>query len=92
MISTGKVFEIVLNEQAVNVEIYLSGKIEIYKVHLKAGSFFLTKSKDAEKRDFWTSLPQGKQEFAEKIGELIDRAQVKAPKGNNSTDIQPTLF
>lgn len=65
------------------------GKQEIMKVFLPE-VLFITKARDADQYDFWTSLPQGRQKLAEEIGELVDDANERRQKDNNS--FQSSLF
>jgi ribosomal protein L18 len=67
-------FEIVYEKQTLKVEIIRSGKSVVYKItnDKKPGVFFVTRAMDAEKKFFWTSLPEGRQEHAARIGLLIE--------------------
>lgn len=67
-------FEIVYEQQTLKVEIIRSGKSVVYKItnDKKPGVFFVTRAMDAEKKYFWTSIPEGRLEIAAKIGVLIE--------------------
>lgn len=67
-------FEINYEEHTLQVEIIRSGKSIIYKItnHKKPGVFFVTRAMNAEKNYFWTSIPEGRLELAEKMGALIE--------------------
>jgi len=67
-------FEIIYGEHTLQVEIIRSGKSIIYKItnEKKPGVFFVTRAMNAEKKYFWTSIPEGRLEIAEKIGTLIE--------------------
>ncbi len=87
---TGRAFNISYQNQATKVEVYTIDRREVLKVHLPE-PLFITKIKDKDKYDVWTSLPQGKQKLAEDIGELVDKVDVKEGRqSNNGT--QSTLF
>lgn len=67
-------FEIVYEQHTLKVEIIRSGKSVIYKItnDKKPGVFFVTRAMDAEKKYFWTSIPEGRLDLAARIGILIE--------------------
>jgi hypothetical protein len=87
--NTGQAFNIVYKGNTIKVEVHSAGKQEILKVCLP-DILFITKSKDFDQYDFWTSVPQGRQQLAEEIGELIDNLNDKRKTDNNS--LQTSLF
>ena len=89
MIYSGKTFTISYQNSPVTVEVYTIDKREVMKVLLPS-PFFITKAKDKDNYSFWTSLPQGKQQLATEIGELIDSKSAENINKNNST--QTSLF
>jgi len=71
-------FEIVYEQQPLQVEIMRTGKSVLYKITNanKPGVFFVTRAKDAEGHFFWTSVPEGRLDLAASIGALIEQ-QIK---------------
>lgn len=47
----------------------------VYRIEFSDGrkSLIITKAVNSWSKDFWTSIPQGRLEEAESIGELIDK-------------------
>jgi hypothetical protein len=86
---TGRAFNIIYQGNTVKVEVHEVGKQEIMKVHL-SDVLFITKGKDIDRYDFWTSIPQGRQQLAEEIGELID--DLKEQRDKDDKSFQTSLF
>ena len=65
-------FEIEYNGKQVVVESVESGKYVVYLARFKdQPALMLTRATDRNGARFWTSVPEGRQELAEEIGELI---------------------
>lgn len=67
-------FEIIYGQHTLKVEVIRSGKSVVYKItnDKKPGVFFVTRAMDAEKKYFWTSIPEGRLDLASSIGVLIE--------------------
>jgi len=65
-------FEVFHKEKTVKIEAVSIGGQSLYKVMFSdRPAMFVTKAKDFNAAKFWTSVPEGRQELAEEIGELI---------------------
>jgi hypothetical protein len=81
MQSTGITYQDVFQGQPITIEVMAILRKKVYRCTFADGQFFfLTKVESSASGDFWTSLPQGKQELAEAIGPLIDNHIAPAPK------------
>ncbi|MBS1585492.1 MAG: hypothetical protein JSS82_08080 [Bacteroidetes bacterium] len=87
MDATNRTLTITIQGEQVKIEGYKSGKLDLFKVNLTK-PFYVTKIKGADGYYVWTSVPQGEQELAETIGELID----KALGSNGKSSEQQSLF
>ena len=96
MQSTGVIYREVYEGGPISIELMMVGRKKVYKTTFADGSFFfLTKVESVTSGDFWTSLPEGKQQLAERIGPLIDKHLAPTPK-SKATKVPPpkppTLF
>ena len=67
-------FEVIYKEKAVKIEAVSVGGQSLYKVIFSdMPAMFVTRAKNFNASKFWTSVPEGRQELAEKIGELITK-------------------
>ena len=65
-------FEVIYKEKAVKIEAVSIGGQSLYKVIFSdMPAMFVTRAKNFNASKFWTSVPEGRQELAEEIGELI---------------------
>ncbi|MDP4249563.1 MAG: hypothetical protein Q8918_05555 [Bacteroidota bacterium] len=68
-----KMFDIEIDGQKIRVEEYHDGKNIYFGVFiLGLDIFVITRATDFKGKRFWTSIPEGHQEKAEKIGKLIE--------------------
>lgn len=67
-------FEVIYKEKVVKIEAVSIGGQSLYKVLFSdRPAMFVTRAKDFNTSKFWTSVPEGRQELAEQIGELITK-------------------
>ena len=66
-------FEVEQRGQIIKIEVSSIGGQSIYKASFSNDSLFLTRGRRANGELFWTSVPEGRQEIAEKIGALIEQ-------------------
>ena len=68
-------FEIVYNDIAATVELHSISGQTIYRVIFKEkiAPLSLTRALHRNANKFWTSIPEGRQELAEKVGALIEQ-------------------
>ena len=65
-------FQVIFEDKPVQVETLYMGKDTMYLARLaNQQPLVLTRAKDANATRFWTSVPEGRQELAEAIGDLI---------------------
>jgi hypothetical protein len=68
-------FQIIYNNSAANVEVHSISGQPIYRVIFseKIAPLNLTRALHRNADKFWTSIPEGRQELAEKVGTLIEQ-------------------
>ncbi|GAC1387629.1 MAG: hypothetical protein NVSMB45_17410 [Ginsengibacter sp.] len=72
MSESSEKFDVIYKEQAVKIEAVSIGGQSLYKILFSdRPAMFVTRAKDFNSSKFWTSVPEGRQELAEEIGELI---------------------
>jgi len=77
---TGATLKVIYDNKLITIDVNLSGKTEVYLVHLPGNlPLFITKTRDGDNHEFWTSVPQGRLEEATAIGLLIDQEKQKKP-------------
>lgn len=84
MLATGDKLELQYKGNKVIAESFVSNKSVIYKIELNP-HLFITALRKTDSGNLWTSLPEGRQQEAEEIGELIDNYKPPTIK-------QPELF
>ena len=74
MSQSSEKFEVIYKEKAVKIEEVSVGGQALYKVIFSdRPAMFVTRAKHFNASKFWTSVPEGRQELAEEIGELITK-------------------
>jgi len=69
-----KPFELKVNNTTLQVYALDIPKYKAYRVVFSSlrQPLVVAKTKDADKKDFWTSIPEGRKKEAEGVGKLID--------------------
>lgn len=67
-------FTIQYSSQSYDVAVHAVGKTTVYRISFPDGRkpLVITSATDSNYRNFWTSVPQGRQPEAEEFGKLID--------------------
>jgi len=65
-------FTVIYKDTPLKIQVHSFGNDKTYLVLLPGQApLMITRAKDANSSRFWTSIPEGRQNLAEEIGELI---------------------
>lgn len=73
MNKTVSIFEIIFNNKTIPVRELNISESPVFMVPMPEGKpLIITTATNAKGKTFWTSIPEGRQALAEKIGQLIE--------------------